>query len=178
MTATAPDPQTILALPMRRNDAGAATVRDYLVALLTRLWDQEVDFSGKRPFGNSGWTYDLYGALVDGGLVAAADDDADCDLRCPQDPGAAYDLIATAITALGAPAPAAPPVTRDEQVETYLDEALAVDPATVPHPNHDYATDGWRWHCQVCNPMPTDLPHPDYPDYDEPLHRTLKDDAA
>lgn len=58
-----------LDLPMDRNDADASTVREYLKALLMRLWIQGESFSGKRPFGNSGWEYDLYKPLVKAGLI-------------------------------------------------------------------------------------------------------------
>lgn len=54
----------ILDIPMQENDAGAGTVKDYLKALLTALWNEGEGFSGKRPFGNSGWEYELYIALV------------------------------------------------------------------------------------------------------------------
>lgn len=40
------------------------TIKDYLKALLLTLWDKEEGFTGKRPFGNSGWTYSLYAALI------------------------------------------------------------------------------------------------------------------
>ncbi len=59
----------ILDLPMQGNDADAKTVRDYLKALLSALWERDEDFSGKRPFGNSGWKYDLYLPLVKAGIV-------------------------------------------------------------------------------------------------------------
>lgn len=59
----------ILDLPMQENDAGAATVRDYLRKLLSTLWREEESFSGKRPFGNSGWQHEVYAALVKGGAV-------------------------------------------------------------------------------------------------------------
>lgn len=59
----------ILDLPMEDNDAKAKTIREYLRALLTRLWTEEEGFSGKRPFGNSGWTWDIYRALVKGGAI-------------------------------------------------------------------------------------------------------------
>lgn len=52
------------------NQAGASTVRDYLKALLLRLWDEGEGFSGKRPFGNSGWEYDLYYTLVKNNFVS------------------------------------------------------------------------------------------------------------
>ena len=54
----------VLDLPMPTNDAKAATVRAYLLALLTTVWTQEEGFSGKRPFGNSGWQHDVYRTLV------------------------------------------------------------------------------------------------------------------
>lgn len=59
----------ILDIPMQKNDAGAATIKDYLKALLDALWNQGEGFSGKRPFGNSGWEYELYQALVASGVV-------------------------------------------------------------------------------------------------------------
>lgn len=59
----------IFDLPMQENDADAATIRDYFKALLTTLWSEEEGFSGKRPFGNSGWTWDVYRALVQGGAI-------------------------------------------------------------------------------------------------------------
>lgn len=45
------------------------TVRGYLKALLTTLLDEEESFSGKRPFGNSGWLYDLARPLISAGVV-------------------------------------------------------------------------------------------------------------
>lgn len=56
--------EEILDLPMEENDAKANTIREYLLALLTTLWEEGHLFSGKRPFGNSGWSYDLYKPLV------------------------------------------------------------------------------------------------------------------
>ena len=51
-------------LPMQENDAGAKTIGDYLERLLLTLWDEEEGFSGKRPFGNSGWKWEVYTALI------------------------------------------------------------------------------------------------------------------
>jgi hypothetical protein len=45
------------------------TVREFLHRLLETLWNDGEGFSGKRPFGNSGWEYDLYRALVVAGKV-------------------------------------------------------------------------------------------------------------
>lgn len=57
-------------IPMQENDAGAKTVGEYLSKLLLTLWDEEDGFSGKRPFGNSGWKYEIYTALVSAGVVS------------------------------------------------------------------------------------------------------------
>jgi len=40
------------------------TIRGYLELLLLTLWEEGEGFSGKRPFGNSDWGYDLYTPLV------------------------------------------------------------------------------------------------------------------
>ncbi len=57
------------------SDAGEnRTVREYLQILLTRLWREQERFSGKRPFGNSGWEYELLDALGRAGFV-------DCDVE-------------------------------------------------------------------------------------------------
>lgn len=71
MTDISPDTaRRVLDLPMPDgNDAGATTIRDYLIRLLTEVWRENECFSGKRPFGNSGWDYDLYGPLVEAGLI-------------------------------------------------------------------------------------------------------------
>lgn len=45
------------------------SVREYLRQLLTTLWEERDEFSGKRPFGNSGWEYDVYLGLVKAGLL-------------------------------------------------------------------------------------------------------------
>lgn len=52
-------PQQVLDLPMDDNDAGAKTIREYLVSLVEMLWVEGEGFSGKRPFGNSGWEAEL-----------------------------------------------------------------------------------------------------------------------
>jgi hypothetical protein len=52
------------------SDAGDnLTVREYLRILLDTLWVEEEGFSGKRPFGNSGWKYELYEPLVRDGFL-------------------------------------------------------------------------------------------------------------
>lgn len=45
------------------------SIRGYLASLVEALWLDGPGFSGKRPFGNSGWKWDVYEALVTAGLV-------------------------------------------------------------------------------------------------------------
>jgi hypothetical protein len=40
------------------------TLLEYLRALLHKLIKEQDSFSGKHPFGNSGWHHDLYAFLV------------------------------------------------------------------------------------------------------------------
>jgi hypothetical protein len=57
-------PQQILSLPMDKNDAKADTIGQYLIRLSQQCWFEEEGFSGKRPFGNSGWVHELAKALI------------------------------------------------------------------------------------------------------------------
>jgi hypothetical protein len=92
-------PQQLLDLPLPDNDSGASTVRGYLVALLTELWREEDQFSGKRPFGTSGWQHDLYVPMVKAGIIAGRlDEDGDVE---DVDTATADRLILAAIAALG-----------------------------------------------------------------------------
>lgn len=45
------------------------TIKEYLKELLKTLWEEGEGFSGKRPFGNSGWTYELEYCLVKNDIV-------------------------------------------------------------------------------------------------------------
>jgi hypothetical protein len=55
------DSTLLAALELRINsDIGEVTIREYLRTLLSELWREEESFNGKRPFGNSGWQYDVY----------------------------------------------------------------------------------------------------------------------
>lgn len=53
-----------------RLDLEECTVRQYLVELSRQCWVECEGFSGKRPFGNSGWQLEVAMALADGGFVA------------------------------------------------------------------------------------------------------------
>lgn len=72
--------EKVLNMPMGPNDANAPTIKKYLMYLLLRLWEEEEGFSGKRPFGNSGWKLEIYDALYPGNLTDMTDQDKkDCD---------------------------------------------------------------------------------------------------
>lgn len=58
------------------SDAGKnISIRDYLFLLISELWKEQECFSGKRPFGNSGWDYDLYIPLIRTGFIAGKIDE-------------------------------------------------------------------------------------------------------
>jgi hypothetical protein len=62
------------------NSAGAESLREYLQALLRTMWREGEEFSGKRPFGDSGWQDEVYRVLVAEGLVDGLVDEFDGDL--------------------------------------------------------------------------------------------------
>lgn len=101
MTTTAPTPEQVLALPMEGNDSGADTVHGYLIALLAAVWSEGEGFSGKRPFGNSGWEWDVYTALGKAGFIQATFDEEGFLDDCDDDAGSK--LIADAIKSLAGP---------------------------------------------------------------------------
>ena len=43
--------------------------RQYFYELLTTLWEEEEGFSGKRPFGNSCWQFEVYAGFVKHSLI-------------------------------------------------------------------------------------------------------------
>lgn len=72
------DAARVLRCRLDDNDARADTVGDYLVALLRKLWTEKEGFSGKRPFGNGGWDYDLAAGLIRDGVVDGKLDSDGC----------------------------------------------------------------------------------------------------
>jgi hypothetical protein len=97
-------PQQVLDLPLPNDDSGTLTVRSYLIALLMKVWREGADFNGRRPFGYSGWRYDVYAPMIRAGMVRGSFDNfgyvEDCDTVM------AERLILAAIQALGAAAAA------------------------------------------------------------------------
>lgn len=101
MTIT-PTPQQVLDLRMQPNDADAATIRDYLIKLLHLVWEDREGFDGKRPFGNSGWAWDVYGDLIRAGYVPGSfDEDGDVEVFDDDAQVIADQLITDAINHLG-----------------------------------------------------------------------------
>jgi hypothetical protein len=66
-------PREILDLPMDDNDARASTIRDYFIKIAQTVWIEGEGFSGKRPFGNSGWHHEPFAALIKAGLLEEGD---------------------------------------------------------------------------------------------------------
>lgn len=64
-----PTDSEILDTPMGPNDAGADTIRDYLIRLLAQVWGAGEAFNRQRPFGNTGWEWELYAALAKAGHI-------------------------------------------------------------------------------------------------------------
>jgi hypothetical protein len=59
----------LIDVPMGENDVSAETVGEFLKMLLLTLWEEGEGFSGKRPFGNSDWRYQVYVSLIKAGYV-------------------------------------------------------------------------------------------------------------
>lgn len=95
-----PDPDDVLNTIIADCDVGKnITVRHYLVELLLTLWVEGEQFSGKRPFGNSGWEYDIYKALVSAGVVCGELDEYGDIVSLDRE--AACESVASAIRSLG-----------------------------------------------------------------------------
>jgi len=65
----------ILEIKVNNHSLGEVTIREYLKTLLKMVWEEEESFSGKRPFGESGWQHDLYTPLALKGLIPATVED-------------------------------------------------------------------------------------------------------
>lgn len=97
-------PTEILDIPLSEKaagESGATTIRGYLVALVREVWREGECFSGKRPFGNSGWPWDIYASLIAAGAMAGKFDEY--GYPEPDDPTEGDRLILSAIDAMGDP---------------------------------------------------------------------------
>ena len=57
-------PQDALKIRFDSEAGKNLTFREYFRELLITLWDQSESFSGKRPFGNGAWQFDIYAVLI------------------------------------------------------------------------------------------------------------------
>ena len=60
------------------HDIGETTVREYLKTLLKAVLIDGECFSGKRPFGNSGWEYDIARPLISASVLKGELDEDGC----------------------------------------------------------------------------------------------------
>lgn len=67
----------VLDAKITTSDVGTVTVREYFKRLLRTLMDQGEGFSGKRPFGNSGWEYDILPPMVKLKMIPGGLEDGD-----------------------------------------------------------------------------------------------------
>lgn len=57
--------EEILELPVMRHDLGSEiSMRYFFERLFCDLWKKEANFDSKRPWGNSGWKWDIYVTLI------------------------------------------------------------------------------------------------------------------
>lgn len=63
-------------------------LREFFVLILGQLWEEADEFSGKRPFGNSGWYFEIIWGLIDDGVAESETE--------------AHNLVAAAIRSLAA----------------------------------------------------------------------------
>ena len=54
---------------MRHDLDEEITLRQYFYDLMSTLWCEGEGFDGKRPFGTSGWDYDIYVPLIKHRLI-------------------------------------------------------------------------------------------------------------
>ncbi len=74
------------------------TVRGFLHELLATLWYERDDFSGKRPFGDSGWQWDLFCPLAKAGFINLGEADSCGDFSpSEQQIQAAHEYVASLI---------------------------------------------------------------------------------
>lgn len=70
--------EAALEIRMGETDAGNnLTIRQYLHALLSKLWQEQEGFSSKRPFGNSSWEFEIYTVLAKNGYSGFGSIDTD-----------------------------------------------------------------------------------------------------
>ena len=90
-------PNELLELALFSTDLDkTVSLREYLKELLSKVWEEGEGFSGKRPFGDSGWERQLEIDMIESGLRPYRKDKYD-ELEYDGD---FYSLISDAINAL------------------------------------------------------------------------------
>ena len=57
---------TLSEIPIKNNRTGeVVALKVYLRNLILTLWREGHQFNGKRPFGDSGWKWDIYTAMIE-----------------------------------------------------------------------------------------------------------------
>lgn len=141
MTAN-PTATDILLTPMQDNDAGASTIGQYLARLSQEVIRVGEGFSGKRPFGNSGWENDIAHSLIlhkiiDGQLdeYGLVEDYSETEFRAAMD--TVYSLLFNADYSTLA----LPPVPKDHYIvqltQDYGIERQMVDFGDAPFTKED-----------------------------------------
>lgn len=54
------------------------TIGEFLVELFSDLWAKGINFNAKRPYGSSGWKYDIYAALAAANVIHGVIDEDGC----------------------------------------------------------------------------------------------------
>jgi hypothetical protein len=66
-------------------DNSIMSIREYLYELFSDLFHQGEDFNSKRPWGNSGWQFDVYTALIREGILPGMLDSEGFLNNCDED---------------------------------------------------------------------------------------------
>lgn len=69
--------EELLDLTVDDNTLGPMKLGDFLCKLVQTLREEGEGFSGKRPFGNSGWRHGVYAALVKAKVIDGKFDEDD-----------------------------------------------------------------------------------------------------
>lgn len=71
--------QNLLAIEIKSRELNRKiTFKQYFILLAETVWREGECFSGKRPWGNSSWQYELYGAMIQNGIIAGRIDEDGC----------------------------------------------------------------------------------------------------
>ncbi len=60
----------------------SCSFKEYFKALVSQVWKDGEGFSGKRPWGNSGWQHDVYEILASEGVVPGRMDEEGKYIEC------------------------------------------------------------------------------------------------